>query len=296
MELGPIGFESLTNTQTVSAATFTIYYFNELGGQPQTKLSAAIQAADDVISLTVAGASQPGSLIEIESELMRVDAVLSSGAQYQVTRAVHGTTAIAHASQNTVYPLQSKIAIASFARDFFGSPASGGWGLRALLPDARVTSAELYVTNSVGNSGTAAVAVTQTVDAGLRTLSGGQYSIEVESFLAVENGAAPDLVIEATHSVRDIYAVVRDAPSESPVQIRLNQNGVVYCTLTIPASALISNVQDGLLLPPLVSVTLCVELLPVVTDPKLIEVVEAASWPAGGPDAGAPANSKAPIS
>jgi hypothetical protein len=253
VELGPIGFESLTNTQTVSAATFTIYYFNELGGQPQTKLSAAIQAADDVISLTVAGASQPGSLIEIESELMRVDAVLSSGAQYQVTRAMHGTTAIAHASQKTVYPLQSKIAIASFARDFFGSPASGGWGLRFLLPDARVTSAELYVTNSVGNSATASVAVTQTVDAGLRTLSGGQYSIEVESFLAVENGAAPDLVIEATHSVRDIYAVVRDAPSESPVQIRLNQNGAVYCTLTIPASALISNVQDGLLLPPLVS-------------------------------------------
>ena len=34
-----------------------------------------------------------------------------------------------------------------------------------------------------------------------RTLSGGQYSIEVESFLAVENGAAPDLVIEATHGV-----------------------------------------------------------------------------------------------
>jgi hypothetical protein len=69
----------------------------------------------------------------------------------------------------------------------------------------------------------------------------------------VENGAAPDLLIEAKHTVRDVYAVVRQAPSESPVQIRLNQNGSVYCTLTIPAGAVISSSQDGTLLPPLES-------------------------------------------
>ena len=57
----------------------------------------------------------------------------------------------------------------------------------------------------------------------------GQYSIDVEGFLAIENGAAPDLVIEASHSVRDVYAVVRQAPSQSPVQVRLNQNGTAYC-------------------------------------------------------------------
>jgi hypothetical protein len=152
-----------------------------------------------------------------------------------------------------VYPLLTKIAIASFARDFFGSPASGGWSLPVLAPDVRVASAELFVTNSKGNSPTVAVAVTQTIDAGLRTLSGGQYSLDVEGFLAIQNGAAPDLVIEATHTVRDIYAVVRQAPSDSTIQLRLNQNGIVYCNLVIAVGALISGSLDGFLLPPLVS-------------------------------------------
>ncbi len=122
-----------------------------------------------------------------------------------------------------------------------------------LLPDARVTSGELFVTNSKGNSETGVIAVTENTHAGLRTLSGGQYSLEVEGFLAVENGATPDLVIETSHTVRDIYAVVTQAPSESPIGIRLNQDGSVYCTLTIPAGALIASTQDGALLPPLQS-------------------------------------------
>jgi len=135
------------------------------------------------------------------------------------------------------------------ARDFFGSPASGGWGMPVLLPDARVASAELFVTNSRGDSPTAVIAVTQTIDAGLRTLSGGQYSIEVQGYLAIENGAAPDLLIEATHTVQDIYAVVRLKATESPVVIRLNQDGVLYCTVTIPADTLFSDPVDGFLLP-----------------------------------------------
>jgi hypothetical protein len=120
------------------------------------------------------------------------------------------------------------------------------------------------VTNSRGDSPTGAIAVTQTIDGGLRTLAGGQYSIEVDGYLAIENGAAPDLAIEATHTVRDIYAIVRQAPTDSsglinaPVTIQLNQtlpgqSPSVYCTLTIPVTALISSPQDGFLLPPLVS-------------------------------------------
>ena len=181
---------------------------------------------------------------------MRVDAVLDGGLTYQVTRGYHGTDAAAHSDQ-TMYPLQSKLAIASFARDFFGSPASGGWGLPVLLPDARVASGELFVSNSRGASPTAVAAVTNTIDGGMRTLSGGQYSIEVAGFLAIENGAAPDLVIDATHSVREIYAVVRQAPTDAPVIVRVNQDGAEYCTVAIAADGNMSSVQDGLLLPPL---------------------------------------------
>ena len=62
LEVGGIGFASLTNIATICAATFTIYYFDETGGQPQTQLSAAITASDQVISLSVAGTSAAGSL------------------------------------------------------------------------------------------------------------------------------------------------------------------------------------------------------------------------------------------
>ncbi len=264
LELGGIGFTDGTNIETISAATFTIYYFDETGGQPLTLLGADILAGDQTISLTVAGTSAAGSYIQIESEVMLIVASLDGGTQYEVTRAIDGTTAVGHASQTPIYGLQSKVAIGSFAPTFFGSPASGGWSLPVLMPDARVACAELFVTNSRGDSPTAEVSVTQTIDGGLRTLSGGQYSLEVDGYLAIENGAAPDLVIEATHSVRDIYAIVRQAPTDSsgltnaPVIIQLNQalpsqSPSVYCTLTIPVNTLISNSQDGFLLPPLVS-------------------------------------------
>ena len=258
LEVGGIGFSTLVNTQTIDAATFTIHYFDEIAGQPLTRLSAAILPGDVSLNLTVAGPSVAGSFIQVESEVMQIIGVLNSGTQYEVTRAMHGTTAVAHAIQTLVYPLQDKVAIASFAREFFGSVGGAGWTLPVLLPDARVASAELFVTNSRGDSPTATLSVTQTVDSGLRTLSGGQYSIEVDGFLAIENGVAPDLVMDATHTVRDIYAVVRVAPSDSPIQLRLNQtfpnqSPVVYCTLTIPVGAIISSSQNGFLLPPLAS-------------------------------------------
>jgi Putative phage tail protein len=256
LEVGGIGFISLVNTQTIDAATFTIHYFDELAGQPQTKLSAAIQPGDQSLDLTVAGSSVAGSFIQVELEVMQIIGVLNSGTQYEVTRAMHGTTAVAHASQTLVYPLQAKVAIASFAREFFGSVGGAGWTLPVLLPDARVATAELFLTNSRGDSPTAVLSVTQTVDSGLRTLSGGQYSIEVDGFLAIENGVAPDLLMDATHSVRDIYAVVSQAPSDSPIQLRINQtlpnqSPVLYCTLTIPVAAVISSSQNGFPLIPL---------------------------------------------
>jgi hypothetical protein len=251
VEAGGIGFAELENTQTIAAATFTIYYFDELDGQPEEQLSAGIDDTEQILELTVAGPAGPGSYIQVDQEVMRVDGILSGGLTYQVTRGVHGSTSAAHAADARIYPLKAKVAIAAFGRDFFGSPASGGWGMAVLLPDARVASAELFVTNSRGASPVASVSVTGTVDSGLRTCSGGQYSIQVESFLAIENGAAPELVVEATHSVRDIFAVVRLAPSDSPVGVRINVDGEEYCTLTIPAGGLASAAVDGFLLPAL---------------------------------------------
>src|SRR5207302_1976203 len=91
--------------------------------------------------------------------------------------AMLGTTAAAHSSPATVYPLQTKLAVGSFPRDFFGSPASGAWSLPVLLPNARVTAAELFVTNSSASSPTAVVAVAHTLDCGL--LTGARVTLDI---------------------------------------------------------------------------------------------------------------------
>jgi hypothetical protein len=110
---------------------------------------------------------------------------------------------------------------------------------------------ELFVTNTRGNSETKTVTFTYTADSGLRTLSGGQFSIQVEGYLAIQSNAAPPLVVQDSHSVRDMFAVVREAPTGAPVELRLRQNEVVHCNLTIPANSTVSNTVDGFGLPPL---------------------------------------------
>jgi hypothetical protein len=82
------------------------------------------------------------------------------------------------------------------------------------------------------------------VDQGLRTLSGGQYSIQVDGFLAVESSAAPALVVEAAHSVRDIFAVLGSV-ADADVNLRVDVDGSPYCSLTIPAGASTSAAVSG---------------------------------------------------
>ena len=251
VELSGISFASLTNTHTVTAGTLAIYYWWELDAPPALALASAIGASDTVINLSAAGGAQAGGMIQLEAEVAQVVAVLNSGMQYQVTRGADGSTAVAHASGTTVYELRTKTQVVPFVRNFFGSPASGSWAFPIPLPDCRIVSAELFVTNLRGNSPTGSICLTGTVDFGLRTLSGGQLSFQVEAFLAIETGATPDIVVDKTRSVRDVYAVVRQAPSGGAVDLQINQNGALYCTLTIADGATVSNTVSGTSLPPL---------------------------------------------
>src|SRR5262249_40256048 len=93
---------------------------------------------------------------------------------------------------------------------------------------------------------------TSTTDQGLRTLSGGQLSIQVDGYLAIETDAAPKLVIETTHAARDIFAVVKEAPVGGAIDLQLRQGSTVYTTLSLAAGDTISNIVGGFALPPLV--------------------------------------------
>ena len=250
VELSGVSFADTTNIRTISSATLTMYYWDELNGQPSLALANAVGNGDTLLDLTSAGSAAAGTYVQIDGEVMRVEEVQDSGVRYRVTRGVHGSPAAAHAVQSAVYELRSKAAIASFPKDFFGSPYSGSWSYAVSLPNVRVASAELFVTNRMGNSPTKGIYLTATLDNGLRTLSGGQYSIQVNGFLAVQQSAAPALVVEAPHAVRDVFAVLGTV-ADAPVALQLNVDGASWCTVTIPPGTVTSPATDGSGLAPL---------------------------------------------
>jgi hypothetical protein len=252
VELSGVSFTDLTNTRTISAATLTMHYWDELQGTPAIALASAAGNGDTLVSLSAAGTAQAGSFIQIDLEVMRVEAIQNNATQYSVTRAIDGSQAAAHAAQTPVYHLLNQTVIAPFPPEFFGSPYSGNWSYPITLPDVRVAGAELFVTNQKGNSPAKDICLTHTTDSGLRTLSGGQYSIQVDGYLAVDQSAAPALVTEASHAVRDVYAVLGKA-ADAAVGLQLNVNGASYCQLTIAAWASVSNTVDGNTLGPLPS-------------------------------------------
>src|SRR6185437_4038037 len=84
IELSGIGFPDLTNTRTSQAGSLTVYYWNELVPPTSFRLATAAAAEDTLIDLNSAGDAQAGSMIQIESEVLQVEAVLNGGTQYQV--------------------------------------------------------------------------------------------------------------------------------------------------------------------------------------------------------------------
>jgi len=261
LDLSGVSFSSLTDTETISAATLAVYYWDELQGATCFALANAIGASDTTLTLNAPGPAQAGTVLQIESEVLEVTAVSDGGVQYTVNRGVHSSPAGAHQAPAAVYHLTGLTTIAGFPQGFFGSPYSGTWSFPVPLPDVRVASAQLFVTNQKGNSPMASACLTHTVDSGLRTLSGGQYCIQVEGFLSVDQSAAPALVVDTAHSVGDIYAVL-GASADASVQLQLNVNGSSYCQLVFQANETISNDVSGQGAPPLAAgdqITLAVQ-------------------------------------
>jgi hypothetical protein len=255
IELLGIAFTDLTNTHTISAGTLTLFFWDEQSSPSTFILAAAVTDTDTTVTLSVAGPASAGDLIQMESEILEVVATSNGGLTYQVNRGSHGSSAAAHGTTppTIIYHLKRNVTIVPFVNDFFGSPASGSYSSSVFLPDVRVGAAEFFMTNSRGSGAVATAAFGATVDQGLRTLSGGQLSIQVDGYLAIQTDAAPLLVVEDSLAVRDIFAVVGEAPSGGTIGLQLRQGTVVYCTLTIADGAFVSNSISGFGLAPLAS-------------------------------------------
>jgi hypothetical protein len=248
--LTAVSFTSLTNTRTIFAGTLTLFYWDELASPSPIALAAALGASDTGLSWTGSAPVATGSLLQIGGEIVQVSA-LGAGNTATVTRSSHGSNAVPHATGTPIYVLDRKVFVVPFTHEFFGSPASGSFVYPIFLPDARIAAADFLVTNDRGNSETRKVHFTATTDYGIRTLSGGQLSLQFDGHLAIQTGAVPPLVVESARSVRDIFATVAQPATGGPIVLRLRQDAATYCELTIPAGGTLSNVVDGFGLPPL---------------------------------------------
>ena len=251
IEVAGIGFATFTNTHTISAGTLALWYVSEVDASSQRSLASALALADVTITLAASGGAIVGQMIQIETELMSVTAVDATKTVYTVIRAYAGSTAVAHPVTAGLYELLRQVQILPFPQNFFGSSASGSYSHSIPLADVRVAAAELFMTNSRGNSPVKQICVTRNVNRGLRTLLGGQINFQVEGYLAVSDDITPPYVVDESYSIKDVSATVTQAPSGAPIQLKLQLNGSDYCFLTIGDGATNSNTVSGLGLPPL---------------------------------------------
>lgn len=250
IQVPAISFSTYNDTQSISAGTLTLGYWDETLTPSSFSLASALDTSMTAITLQTSSTAAAGDLVQIDAEVMVV-AATPSGATVQVTRAGYGSTAATHTEGTAVYFLEKATFILAFAKQFFGSPASGSYAYTTSLPDVRIATAEMFMTNSKGNGEVTRKSLTNTQEQGLRTLSGGQLSIQLEGILAIQTNAAPPLTMQGEHSVGDVFANISTPPSGSAIELQVTQNSQLYCSLTIPAGATVSNVVDGFTLAPL---------------------------------------------
>lgn len=250
VELCGLGFQTLTNTRTISLGTITLYYYDETTTAAPPVLAAGIGVTDTTLSLTPHSAMALPQYMVVDQEVISLTAVTADGTGYVITRGLDTTTATAHGAQATALPLNQLTLTFPFLENFFGSPASGNWTQSIVLANARICSAEMFFTNSQGNGHTTGGAFTTLTGGGLRTLTGGQVMLQVPGYLAVQNGVVPTLDPGATYSVRDVYAYVDSAPAgTTAIALEVTVNGQNYCALTIVCGATQSALVDGSTLP-----------------------------------------------
>jgi hypothetical protein len=250
-----ISFEELENTSSVSTGTLQIFSWNELQAASTYVLAAALDKTAGSILLNQVANPQVGDIIQVGTELMTILSVDLADTRYSVIRGALDSAAITHQAGEPVLHLQRAVLILPFAHDFFENRASINYLHTTSLPDVRICAAQLYVTNSFGDSQSTSHSYTTDPDGGLRTLSGGQFSLQVSGYLATQQNAAPPLLIEASHAIRDMRATVSNTSRDYMVNVAVLQDGIALGgdagVLSIGPGNRTSNIVDGINLPAL---------------------------------------------
>ncbi len=169
VEVTGIGFGEFPNTASISGATLTVHYVDEVLGNPSFALAGALDAAAVAAAFT-GGVVGVGNVLLCGSELLRVLDGPDSQGHFAVERGAFGSPSAPHATGDGVIALARRSIVLPFVKNFFGSAASGAYSYPVRVPNVRIAAAEMFATNGRGNGLTHPVSFTNTVAGGLRTL------------------------------------------------------------------------------------------------------------------------------
>jgi hypothetical protein len=243
-DLVGVSFLDLGNTRSVNAGTLTVRYRNELSMTALLTLPAGLDEDGVEVEVSEADTFSPGDWLQCNRELMLVEEKLSA-TQYRVMRGGAGSEVADHVAGSELELLDARTIVVPFVRGSFGSTASGSYTWPVWLANARIACAELFVTNSVGNSESTQISFTNTADRGLRTLFGGETTIHVNGYLSIQSSAGPAVVIGEARSTRDVFAIVQEAATNGEIVANVNVDGDVWCVLTIASGNSVSNIVPG---------------------------------------------------
>jgi hypothetical protein len=231
LTISQLGFLDLTNAETVTSGTVSILAWNEID-RPTIRFATPVAATDNQISFATGVSIAAGQIVQASTELMIVTGLTNAATNlYSVDRDTLTTTRTTHNTGESVLLLQQTSFVLPFERGFFENKASINYLHTVSMPDCRVFAAQMFMTNSFGDGQTATLSY---VGAPLRTLSGGQFSLQVAGYLATQTSAAPALVVQNTHAIRDIWASVGQAAQGYSISIDVLQNSAEYCSFLIP--------------------------------------------------------------
>ena len=242
ISLSEIGFSTDDNVASVTSGTLNLHYWNELSAE-----SANLKASLDASSTTVA-LSKPLNLdvsrfILVDVEIMYLlSEDIGQANTYNVVRGQLGSTPSYQDAGKVAIQLLGGKLVVPFVSNFFQNRASVNLIHSFNMPDVRIVAAEFFVSNGFGSSQTTTKCLVGQDSYGLRTLSGGQFSLQMSGFVADQPNATPPVLIEASHAIRDIRATLGQPSSGYDTKI---QNGITVCSLSVPPGETSSELIDG---------------------------------------------------
>ncbi len=258
--LSHVGFGDPLNTSSVTSGTLQVFHWNELNTPTPYALASDVDAVSATIVLNQIGSPAPytGQTIQIGSgigsEVVTLSSIDTQTKSYIVNRGRVGSAAAAHSAGDAVLHLDNSTLVVPFAPGFFENAAAANYIHTVALPDVRIIAAEFSVNNAFGPSQALeqSYAAVPPESSLLRTLSGGQFSLQVNGYLATQQNAAPPLLVQANHAVRDMRATLNQPASGYDIVVTVLQNGVLYgSTLKISSGDVSSSIVGGVNFAPL---------------------------------------------